>query len=165
MLTVAIIVGALLCLLAFVGALLPALPGPPLSLAALVILALVTKFAPPLTITLLVAMTIMTTVVAVVDYVVPVIGAKKFGATRWGIFGSIIGMVAGIWIPPLGLGMLLGAIFGAVVGELMGGKTGRAALKAGFGTLLGTVLAIAIKVAACGIMTYYFIRAAWAQVV
>lgn len=164
MVIAAVIVGVVLCLLAFAGALLPALPGPPLSLAALIILALATKCAPPLTITLLVVMGVVTGIVAMVDYVLPVVGAKKFGATRWGIFGSIVGMIAGIWLPPPGLGMILGSLLGAIAGELIGGKTGTAALKAGIGTFVGTVLAIAVKFAACGIMTYYFIRAAWVQV-
>lgn len=159
----AIILGTLLCIAGFIGGLLPALPGPPLNLAALVLFAGATKCAEPLTITVLLIMTAITVVVAVVDYVLPLMGAKRFGATKWGIWGSIIGMIAGLFFPVFGLGLIIGAFIGAVVGELIGGKTHGQALKAGFGTFIGTVFGLVAKVGASAVMTYYFVCAIFAH--
>src|SRR5690606_27859407 len=62
------------------------------------------------------------------------IGAKYFGATRWGIIGGLIGGVVGIFF---GLpGLLLGPLVGVMAGELYGGRHLRDATRSTWGTLL-----------------------------
>ena len=72
--------------------------------------------------------------------------ARKWGAGKGGIWGSIIGMVVGMFLfPPFGA--ILGIFAGAVLGELLAGKMSGQALQAGWGVSAGTMLALAVKLA------------------
>ena len=65
------------------------------------------------------------------------LGAKRFGASRWGVFGATVGVVIGIFS---GFVLLLVApVIGAIVGELIAGKQLVAAGRAGWGSLLGNL--------------------------
>ena len=154
---IVIIIGAILILLGLVGSVLPILPGPPLGFIGLFVFAWVRNFSPPLTPTLIIIMMIITVVVTVVDYFIPLIGAKKYGASKWGIYGSIVGMIIGAFISPLG--MLLGAFIGAVLVEWMVSRKETRALRAGWGIFIGTLLGTILKLGASGIMAYYFLLA------
>jgi len=157
--TVLIIVAGILCVLGLAGCLLPIVPGPPLNFAALLLLGIAGDFAPPLNGMLLIVMGGVTLVVAAADYVIPLMGAKKFGASRAGIWGSVLGMFIGLFFfAPVGL--VIGAIAGAVLGELAAGKQEWDALRAGVGVVLGSLLGVVIKLCASGVMTYYTVRAA-----
>jgi len=99
----------------------------------------------------------MTIVVTVLDYVVPAAGAKKFGASKFGFWGAVIGMLVGIiFFPPLG--MIIGAFIGAIVGEMIVGKQTYDALKAGWGVFIGVMFGMLLKLIASGVMTFYFIK-------
>ena len=103
-------------------------------------------------------MAMITIMASGLDYVIPSLGARRYGASRWGIWGSVAGMLIGIFFfPPFG--MLIGAFVGAIAGELLGGKRGIAVLRAGQGILMGILFGAVLKLAVCGVMTYYFIRA------
>jgi uncharacterized protein YqgC (DUF456 family) len=152
------IIGSVFILLGFAGSVLPVLPGPLLSFIGLLLLAIVRRFSPPLTLTLILLLAMITIIVSGLDYAIPSLGAKRYGASRWGIWGSIAGMIIGIFFfPPFG--MLIGAFIGAIAGELLGGKRGVAVLRAGQGILMGILFGAVLKLAVCGVMTYYFIRA------
>lgn len=150
------ILGFILSLLGILGCLLPVLPGPPLSFAALILLSIArdwqvfsTKF--------LIIMAAITILVTVLDYIVPAAGAKKYGASKLGVWGSIIGIIIGlVFFPPLGI--FIGAFIGAILGELVTGKQGSAALRAGWGVFVGTMFGIGIKLAASVVMTFYYIK-------
>ena len=157
--TIAIIFGAVLVLLGLAGCVLPILPGPVLSFLGLLLLALVKQFSPPLTPTLMSVMAILTVVVTIGDYIIPLWGAKRYGATKWGIWGSVIGMAVGIFFSPFG--MLLGAFFGAVIVEWLIQKEGGKALKAGWGIFIGSLAGTALKLGVSGMTAYYFIRGLW----
>jgi uncharacterized protein len=87
----------------------------------------------------------------------PVAGAKFYKSTRYGIWGSVIGMIIGIILfPPFG--MIAGLFIGAVLGELIGGKKSSEALKTGAVTFAASLFMILIKLAVSGIMTYYFVH-------
>ena len=72
----------------------------------------------------------------VLDYFGGIIGARKFGATKWGIIGSLIGGIAGFFVGGL-FGLILGPFFGAVLFEILFGKNFKSALKSGVGTIVG----------------------------
>ena len=162
MLTVTLIsLGVILLLAGLVGCVLPILPGPPISFAGLVCLWWARDFAAAtFDETTVIIAAAAAGVSTALDYVAPILGAKKFGASKLGVWGSIIGMIVGIvWFPPFG--MLLGAFLGAMLGELYAGKEGSDATKAAIGVFLGTILGIVIKMVASGWITWVFVKELW----
>ena len=157
--TIAIIFGAVLVILGLAGCVLPILPGPVLSFLGLFLLALVKHFSPPITTTLIVVMAILTIVVTVGDYFIPLWGAKRYGTSKWGIWGSVAGMAIGLFFSPFG--MLLGALIGAMAIEWLVQKEKGKALKAGWGVIVGSLLGAVLKLGVSGMMAYYFIRGLW----
>ena len=157
--TIGIIIGALFILLGLAGCVLPVLPGPPLSFVGLLLLALINHFLPPLTPTLIIVMAIITLAVTVAEYILPLVSAKRYGASKWGIWGSVLGMAIGIFFSPFG--MLLGAFIGAVAVEWLVQKEKGRAIKAGWGVFIGSLVGTALKLGASGMMVYYFIRGLW----
>lgn len=152
------IIGSILMAAGFAGCFLPVLPGPPLSFLGLLLLALVQRFAPPLTGTLVVVLGIAAGAAAVLDNVIPSLGAKWYGASRWGILGSVAGLLIGLFFfPPFGI--FIGALVGAIAGELLAGKRGRALFRAGQGIFMGILAGVALKLAVSGVIAYYFVRA------
>jgi len=130
------------------GAVLP-LPGPPLSFAGLLCLHY-SSYAEFSQATLF-GLGLATVVVAVLDYYVPIWGTKRFGGTRTGQWGSMIGLVVGFFVIP-GIGLFLGAFLGAFLGELYAGSTSNQALRAAFGSFLGFLAGIGMKVLLCVVM-------------
>ncbi len=153
--SILIFVGLLIAVVGLIGCIIPVIPGPPLNFLSLVILELAIEDAFPLDFYFLWGG--ITIVVTVLDYVLPIMGAKVYKASSFGIWGSIIGMVIGIlFLPPFG--MILGLFIGAVLGELIAGKEDWEALKIGTVTFIASMLMIFIKLAVSGVMTFYFIK-------
>jgi uncharacterized protein YqgC (DUF456 family) len=154
---VLITLGLLCAITGIIGCILPVIPGPVLSYLSLIILSYAKNWEVFST-TFLVTVGIFTILLTVLDYVVPVIGAKKFGASKFGIWGSMIGMLAGfIFFPPFGI--FIGAFFGALAGELFAGKDSKKALRAGWGSFIGNIAAIGIKLAFTGVVLFFYIKA------
>jgi len=152
-----IALGVVLILAGLVGCLLPILPGPPLSFAGLVALWgargwEAEEFGP----TTVLILGVAAAAVTALDYITPVVGAKKFGASKAGVWGSIGGMIVGmIWFPPFG--MLVGAFVGAMLGELFAGKESGEATRAAWGVFVGTMVGIVFKLVVSGVITFYFV--------
>ncbi len=156
---ITIAIASVLILLGLAGSILPILPGPPLSFSGLFLLALLKRFSPPLTPPLVIILAVVTVLVVVMDYIIPLLGAKRYGASKWGVWGSVLGMAIGMFWSPFG--MLAGAFIGAVVAEWLVGKKKREALRAGWGVLMGTLFATILRLGVSGMMTYYFVLALW----
>lgn len=150
---VLIILGALCLLAGIVGCIVPALPGVPLAYVGLWLLHITDRAQ--FSWQFLLIWGIITVVVQVLDYIIPVWGTKKFGGSKWGTWGSMIGLLLGMFLGPWGI--ILGPFMGAVVGELIAGKASSQALRAGFGSFVGLMTGTVIKLICCGMMTYYFI--------
>ena len=144
--------GGVLLILAFVGCVVPCLPGPLLGWCALLSLAF-TRFALPTA--WLVAAGVVTGLVVLLDYVVPAYGAKKFNCSRWGVVGCAVGTLAGMFFLPIGI--LLGPFLGALLGELVAGRTLGTALKGGLGAFLGFLSGVFLKVCAVCAFTGLFV--------
>ncbi len=98
---------------------------------------------------------IITLAITILDYLLPIWGAKVYKASKYGIWGSIIGMIVGIFFfPPWG--MIVGILFGAVCGELIAGKKSSEAFKIGIVTFIASIIMIIAKLVISGIMTFYF---------
>jgi uncharacterized protein YqgC (DUF456 family) len=84
-------------------------------------------------------------------------GARRFGATRWGVVGAVVGVVVGLFF---GLpGLLLGPIIGAFGGEIVGGKHLIAAGRASWGALLGNLAGTLAKLLIALAMICWFLVA------
>lgn len=152
-----LVLGIVLLLGGLAGCLLPLLPGPPLSFAALLMLQLRTD--PPFTLNFLLIWAGITAFVTLLDYVIPVYGTKKFGGTKYGVWGCMLGLLAGFWLGPVGI--VIGPFAGAFVGEWLANKNSDKALRAAIGSFIGFLAGTVLKLVVCCVMTYYFILAVW----
>lgn len=74
-----------------------------------------------------------------VDIVASALGAKRFGASKWGALGGLVGAIVGLFFSLPGL--ILGPIVGVVLAELLvARKEWREAARASWGTIIGTLL-------------------------
>lgn len=136
------------------GCIIPALPGPPLNFISLLLLKLINPESFSWTFVLIWAIIVI--VVTALDYILPILGAKKFNASKQGIWGSVIGMLIGIFFfPPWG--MILGLLVGAIAGELVAGKQNSQALKVGLATFITSIIMIIVKLIVSGIITFYLL--------
>ena len=149
------ILGLLVALAGVVGCFLPILPGPIFSYTAILILSFSkgwTAFGTPF----LIVTGILVVILTITDYVVPAMGAKRYGATRMGIWGSVIGMIAGVFVfPPFG--MLILAFAGALFGEIITGQHPLKAIKAGWGIILGNLVSAALKFSYSGVLLVLYV--------
>jgi len=151
---VLIVLGGICVIAGTAGCLLPVVPGPPLSFAGLVLLQFTST--PPFSTTFLTVYALLTGISIMLDYIIPVYGTKKFEGSKYGVWGSGIGMVLGmIFFFPFGI--LLGPVLGAFSGELLSGKTKEKALRSAVGSLLGFMAGAFLKVILSLSMLYFFI--------
>ncbi len=147
--------GALFMIAGILGCIIPVLPGPPLSYAGLLLLHFTDKYQ--FTPRFLIIWGIVTVVAFALDYIIPAWGTKKFGGSRFGVWGSIIGLFAGLlFFPPFGI--IVGPFAGAVIGELVAGQNTESALRSGFGSFAGLLLGTLIKLTVSGLMLWHFIK-------
>lgn len=146
--------GALFIISGILGCILPILPGPPLSYGGLLLLHFTEKYQ--FSTNFLIAWAVITVIVYLLDYLIPMWGTKRFGGSKQGIWGSMIGLLIGMFVfPPIGI--IIGPFVGAVVGELSSGKHSKEAFRSGLGSFIGLLLGTLLKLIASGMMTWYFI--------
>lgn len=141
-----ILTAALLLVLGFAGCVLPVLPGPFLAYAALLVM-LPSSFPPSSA--ACIAFGVACAIVLLIDFVVPLIGAKKFKCSKWGMAGCVVGTILGMFFGPWGI--VFGPFAGAVAGEAVSGKKFREAFKGGFGAFVGFVFGVLLKFVYCGV--------------
>lgn len=152
------IIALLAAIFGIVGSIVPGLPGPPVSWIGLLLIFIDHKGGDdPMTMTFLVIWLVITIIVTIVDYVIPVWMTKATGGHKAASTGAIIGLIAGIFLTPVG--MIFGALLGAFIGELMVTDKGIwAAFKAGLGAFLGFLAGTGIKLITSGVMLFYIIK-------
>ena len=85
------------------------------------------------------------------------VGVKKFGGSKAGMWGSTIGLLVGPFVIPVA-GILLGPFLGAVISELIVSRSGfKQALKTGIGSLIGFLTSVITKGFLMVIMIIIFI--------
>ena len=92
------------------------------------------------------------------DTVSNLVGVKKFGGSKAGMWGSTIGLLIGPFVIPFA-GILLGPFLGAVLAELFVTKSSwEQALKTGVGSLVGFLTSIVTKgIVQVGMILLFFI--------
>jgi len=137
------------------GVVLPLLPGIPLSWLGLFIYALGTGFE-RISITTVVVFFILTVLTLVLDFAAPMLGARKYRASKFGSFGAFLGFMVGIFV--LGFwGIILGPFIGAFLGELIARRKPKQALGSALGAILGFVAGALFKIIVILIMAGFFI--------
>jgi uncharacterized protein YqgC (DUF456 family) len=147
------IIGVIMLILGLIGCFLPVLPGPPLAYVSLLLL----QIGPdkPFSLKFMLINAGIVIIVTLLDYVVPALGTKKWGGSRYGIMGAILGVVLGIFVfPPFGF--LIFPLLGAMIGEILNGAETDKAFKSAFGTLIGLILGTALKLSVTVYIAYYF---------
>src|SRR5207247_4801428 len=118
-----------------IGTVIPIVPGTTIILAAAVVHRVALGADRSLGISALIAMLALTLLTYAIDAAAGYMGAKRFGATKWGLIGGVAGALIGLFFGLLGL--FVGPVIGAIAGELIGGKKIMKAGRAGWGTFLG----------------------------
>lgn len=158
-----ITIGIILIILGFIFSILPVLPGQAISYFSLLMLQLTTNS--PFQEDFLVMMALIMIGVTALDYVVPIIGTKKFGGTKRGVTGSIIGLVIGLIVLPISgivlgpfgiLGIILGPFIGAYIGESTAGRDSKTAMRAAFGSFIGFLAGTLMKITYTIVVAYFF---------
>jgi uncharacterized protein YqgC (DUF456 family) len=149
-----IALGILLCLIAIGGSILPLLPGPPIAYGGLVLQQL--REPNPFDGRFLVMWCVIVIVTMILDYVIPVQGTKRFGGTKYGVWGCTIGFLAAFWMGPWGV--VIGPFVGAFIGELIANQSSKNAFRAALGSFVGFLLSTFLKLVVCFFMLYYIIE-------
>ena len=129
--------------LGLIGTVIPILPGTTIILAAAVVHRLVLGADRSLGWSALIAILALTLLTYAIDAVAGYVGAKRFGATKWGLIGGAAGALIGLFFGLFGL--FVGPVIGAIAGELIGGKQITKAGRAGWGTFLGGLAGVIAK--------------------
>jgi len=151
-----IVLGGLFMIVGLAGCFLPVLPGPPLAFIGLWIQQL--KSQPSFDARFLWLWAGITILVTVLDYWMPVYSTKKFGGSKYGIWGCTVGLIIGLWMGPLGI--VVGPFVGAFVGEIIANQNSSNAFKAAAGSFVGFLFSTLLKLIACSIMIWYWV-ASW----
>ena len=140
-----------------IGAIVPAVPGPPISFVGLLLVAFCD--GNEVGVATLVITGLLAVVITVVDYVAPVWFTKKAGGSKAGMWGATIGLLvglfSGIW------GVIAGPFLGAFIGELIVKTPPAKAIKVACMTIIAFLLTTGMKLVYCIIMLVMTISEGW----
>lgn len=154
-----LVLGFMCVILGVFGSFLPVLPGPAISWVGLVLLYFTN--AVPANYWILGIALLITVILAVLDYVIPAKGTKRFGGSSYGIWGTNIGLIVGI-LAPVPFGFIIGPFVGALIGELIYDfKDPNRALKAAAGSFIGFLVSSFMKFVVCVMYLGLFLWIVW----
>lgn len=85
------------------------------------------------------------------------VGVKKFGGSKAGMWGSTIGLLLGPFVIPVA-GILIGPFLGAVIAELIVSRSSiKQAFKTGIGSLVGFLTSVVTKGFVMAVMIAIFV--------
>jgi uncharacterized protein YqgC (DUF456 family) len=156
--TVALLWGLaiILILVGLIGTLLPVMPGALLVFLGMVAGAWAGNFDRVGWATLAI-LAVLTLLVYVIDFLAGAYGARRLGATSWGVAGAVLGALVGMFFGFAGV--VIGPFLGAVVGELLARRGLVEASRAGAGAWIGLVLSVAARLALIFAMLGIFVVA------
>ena len=149
------VITLLIMAIGLVGTVLPVIPGILLIYAGYLLYGFATGWQ-AYGLAAIVGWSVVTALVLLLDVFAGAIGARKYGATRFGTWGSLIGGVIGALAAGFP-GLILGPFVGATAGELLRGRSHREALRSGWGTFLGFMAGSFIKIAIGVVMIGTFV--------
>lgn len=132
----------LICLVVGVlGSFLPVLPGLPISWFGLLLVHLTSVV--PMNFTYLSIWLVVAIVVLFLDYFIPALGTKKYGGSKYGVWGTTLGLLVGMFFPPFGF--IFGPFIGAYLGEMYYRNDSKIAAKAAWGSFIGFLTSTFMK--------------------
>lgn len=154
-----LILGFVCMITGIFGSFMPVVPGPSVSWLGIVLLYFTD--AVPNNYWILGITLLITVLISVLDYLIPAKGTKKFGGSSYGVWGTNIGLLIGIFIP-IPFGFIIGGFAGAFVGEIIyDSKNHNRALKAATGSLLGFLASSFMKFVICMMYFGLFVVIVW----
>ena len=155
--SVLVVIAFVFLILGLLGAVLPVLPGPPLSFVGLLLMQWSGHGG--FTFLFLLIWGLITAAVTVMDYILPSYMARRFGGSRAAAIGSFLGLLAGLFFfPPWGL--VIGSFLGALAGELIhNGANGAKAFRVALGAFMAFLVGSGLKLAVSSVMLFYAVRA------
>ncbi|TYO94974.1 DUF456 domain-containing protein [Desulfallas thermosapovorans] len=155
----AMILAVLFFIVGLAGSVLPVIPGAVLIWLGMLIYGLLTQFA-TLSTAFFIGQGLAAALVYATDYLAAAYGVKRYGGSRYAVYGSVIGTMVGILL--LGpAGVIFGPFIGAITGELLNQKPLDSAFKAGMGTVLGLLGGTLVKLAIQLTMIVWFFWAVY----
>lgn len=143
-------------LVGFVGLIFPIIPSVLFIIGGIILYGLLFTFEPFNWVFWLIQILFVVLLFAA-DYVANLLGVKKYGGTKAGIWGSTIGLLAGPFIIPF-FGILLGPFIGAVIAEMIVHRTNLVtAGKIGLGSVVGFISGTITKGLILLFMIVYFL--------
>lgn len=136
-----VVIALMLSLVGLAGAVLPVLPGTPISFVALLLLLLCD--GNDISTAQLVVAGVAALVITVLDYIAPVWFTKKSGGSKAGTFGATVGLLVGFFLGPLGV--IVGPFIGALLGERHAGTPSDKAFMVACMTFVAFMLTTGIK--------------------
>lgn len=98
---------------------------------------------------------VLAAIAFLIDYLGQMFGAKKAGASKYGVAGTLAGTVAGLFFGIAGIFVL--PVVGAFIGEMYATRNLRTAGRISFKTSMAMILAMVFKLAiACAMVGYVF---------
>lgn len=147
---------AVLFIIAFVGLVYPIIPSVLFIAAGFILYGVFFSFEPFGFLFWSIQIVLITALFAA-DYLANLVGVKKFGGSKAGIWGSTIGLLVGPFVIPVA-GIIIGPFIGAVLAELLfQRKPVSEAIRIGFGSLVGFFSGAVTKGFIQIIMIVYFL--------
>jgi uncharacterized protein YqgC (DUF456 family) len=133
------------------------IPGNLLILFNSVVYAVITNFE-SISFAFIITLFFVVLLVEVIEYVLIIVSARRYGASKWGITGSIVGgiggAISGAFVTPV-LGAIVGSIIGVFLGatllEFLKSFSLREAFFSGIGAFIGKLGGLTVKT--CGAVT------------
>jgi len=151
------LVGGILMMVGILGSFLPVLPGVPVSWLGLLVLHLAPSI--PMNYWLLGITLVIAILIYALNLLIPAMGTKRFGGSKFGMIGATIGLIVGL-IAPIPFGVLIGPFLGAFIGEIINKSNSKSALKAAFGSFIGFLASSFMEfVIASGFLILYIYKA------
>ncbi len=140
--------------LGLLGAVLPALPGPPLSYLGLLVLLLCSDA--DISTAFLVVSGIAMLVITAVDYILPVWFTQLSGGSKESVRGALAGMIIGLFFLPWGI--LVGPFLGAFAGEYIARKRSGQAFRVASLSFVAFIVTTAMKLFYAVVLLFYIVK-------
>lgn len=155
-----LIIGFCCAVVGIFGSFLPAIPGVFLSWIGLLLLYLTKGII--FNYWILGITLFFTLLITILGYIIPASGTRKMGGSKYGVWGTNIGLIVGFLFIPIPFGFVIGAFFGAFLGEIIyNSNNKKRAVKAATGSVLGFLASSFITFIYCMILFGTFVYVAW----